>query len=63
MGGETARAETQAVFWKCEESIKVIIAWYEMCATEKGLYGHVRRDADQRDEESCKHGKVKAKLF
>lgn len=28
-----------------------------MCAKEEDLYGHVRRDADQRDEESCKHGK------
>ncbi len=35
-----------------------VIAWNEVCAEEKDLYGHVRRDADQRDEESCKHGKV-----
>ena len=30
----------------------------EVCASEKDLCGHMRRDADQRDEESCKHGKV-----
>ena len=35
-----------------------IIAWNEVCTKEKDLYGHVRRDADQRDEESCKHGKL-----
>jgi len=30
-----------------------------VCAKEKDLFGHhVRRDADQRDGESCKHGKV-----
>ena len=30
----------------------------EACTKEKDLYGHVQRDADQRDEESCKHGKT-----
>jgi hypothetical protein len=29
-----------------------------VCAKEKDLHGHVQRDANQRDEESCMHGKV-----
>jgi len=38
---------------KCE-----VMPWNEVCAKEKDLYGHVRRDTYQCDEESCKSDKV-----
>lgn len=40
-----------------------VVAWKEVCAKEMDLYGHVRRDADQRDEGSCKHGNGKVDLL